>query len=260
MPLAYRTGGARDLTAGGTCCHTNNDGGDTNFRNWWRAAFPPGVTRYVSSIILWNREDCCTDKLDNARIMYDDYLGNAPSVQIAGPEIDKSVDLSGATSIGAIAGDAAGTTITVRRKINALTLFTKFDDTNGGILTLCGIHVIGAKVFQTTSINGGLFETVSQSGTKHYEGFPYLPLLYRKEAEDPGASRTWPAYCSRTTASSPAWWRVTFPDDEERYVSTVVIWNVDDATQSAGLNGARIIFNGDLESIGASTDSPSETE
>ncbi|CAD7931466.1 unnamed protein product, partial [Amoebophrya sp. A25] len=186
MPLAYRTTGGttRDLTGTGTCCLTNDDGGDTNFRNWWRAAFPSGVTRYVSEVTLWNRGDCCTDKLDNARIMYDDYLGNAVSTQISGSDIDQSIDLSGASSIGTIAGDAIGTTIQVRRKINALTLFTKFDDTNGGVLTLCGIHVIGTKAFQTTTINDGFFETVYQSSTKHYEGFPYLPLLYRSAAED----------------------------------------------------------------------------
>lgn len=58
-------------------CYGNNTVTHTNFENqpWWIVAF--GGPNYIEKVTLWNRTDCCSERLSNFHV---DYLDKAKAV------------------------------------------------------------------------------------------------------------------------------------------------------------------------------------
>ncbi|CAD7945167.1 unnamed protein product [Amoebophrya sp. A25] len=80
-PLAYRTDvtDASRRSDDGFCFQSLGTGST-------RAEFPSA--RGVSQIVLWNREDDAQTRLDHARLMFDDTLGDPRSATIADSDVD----------------------------------------------------------------------------------------------------------------------------------------------------------------------------
>ncbi|KAI8501946.1 hypothetical protein Bbelb_203580 [Branchiostoma belcheri] len=58
-----------DFHGRGSCTHTNNQG-----RPWWHVDL--GRSQAIGSVVVFNRQDCCPERLNNFRV----YVGDSPTV------------------------------------------------------------------------------------------------------------------------------------------------------------------------------------
>merc|ERR1719399_2080996 len=50
-----------------SCTHTNK-----NSNEWWKVEL--GAQYSIDKVVVWNRSDCCADRLNHAKVMVDDAI------------------------------------------------------------------------------------------------------------------------------------------------------------------------------------------
>merc|ERR1719403_778308 len=184
-----------------TCTHTH-----AGAKEWWRVDLQQ--TADISSVQIWNREDCCGERLDGARIK----VGATDDVDAASP--CATVD-----SVGAGGNKAFGCASTGR--------FVFIQNAPNQYLTLCEVKVFGT-VRTGTELAQGKPTTQSSEG---WDG----ASLRAVDGNTDGiyGSQT----CAHTHAGAKEWWRVDLQQTAD--ITSVQIWNRQDCCGER-LDGARI--------------------
>jgi len=120
----------------GTCTHTQNN----NEAEWWSLEFEG--SNFVDRVVVYNRRDCCQDRLNNAQVFVDDELcGN--------------ITVSSASLVYPVECGIIGSTVKIQV---------------ANYLTLCEVEVIGEEVDMRSAAvtikKAGALSKPQQSGKK----------------------------------------------------------------------------------------------
>uniref|UniRef100_UPI00398EB92A uncharacterized protein isoform X2 n=1 Tax=Pristiophorus japonicus TaxID=55135 RepID=UPI00398EB92A len=205
--------------AGKSCTHT-----PIQDDPWWRVDLKD--TYRVSTVIITNRADCCSERLSGAEIHIGSSLENNGNSNPLCGTIGLSLDIK------PLSFDCKGT---VGQYVNIII------PGRGKILTLCEVEVYGSKERRYED-NVALKGTATQSDTSHSAG--------ASRAIDGNADTQWAGKsCTHTPIQNDPWWRVDLKDTYR--VSTVNITNRADCC-SERLSGAEIHIGSSLENNGNS--------
>ncbi|XP_074539367.1 uncharacterized protein LOC141800603 [Halichoeres trimaculatus] len=204
----------------GSCTHTNKDR-----HPWWRLDLEK---RYkINTITIYNRRDCCSNRLNGAEIRIGDRLDDHGN---ANPRC---------TVISSI---PAGSSRTFQCKGMEGRFVNIVIPTRNEYLTLCEVEVTGEPVENnpTAVVNIARGRTVAQSSI----GFGGSP----QRAVDGNRASDWlKGSCTHTNNDKRPWWRL---DLEKRYkINTVTITNRRDCCSNR-LNGAEIRIGDSLDDNG----------
>ncbi|KAL5249183.1 hypothetical protein ACHWQZ_G018138 [Mnemiopsis leidyi] len=194
---------------GGSCSH-NGDLVD----GWWNLEFPEPTA--ISKVVIYNREDCCQDRINGVKIYADDVLCGKISY-VEGQRVYKK----GCSS------DTTEFTIATNIRIEAA---------EGTYLTLCEVQVLSDPnaLSEDNLVNLAYNKPTSQSSTG-WGG------VSSRAVDGNEAGRYSSGTCTHT--SGPGWWKV---DLEANYVvENIWIRNRIDCC-SERLNGAMVLV-GDVQ-------------
>ncbi|XP_006825928.1 uncharacterized protein LOC102808748, partial [Saccoglossus kowalevskii] len=214
-PANYANDGNDDSIYGDkSCSHTAKEQGA-----WWKLDLEESYT--VSQVVITNRQDCCSERIDGAVVLIGDNSDISQNVQ-CGDQIDWNAN-------------TYGEKITFQCQLNGRYVAVQLKDHNN-YLHLCEVEVFGEK--QSLPENIALKGTASQSSTG-YDG----PANYANDGIDDSIYDD--KSCSHTAKEQGAWWKL---DLEESYtVSQVVITNRQDCC-SERIDGA-VVLIGDNSDI-----------
>ncbi|KAI9515357.1 hypothetical protein NQZ68_026090 [Dissostichus eleginoides] len=199
----------------GSCTHT-----DAESNPWWRVdLLEPYI---VTSVIISNRGDCCSERLKGAQV----HIGN-------------SLDNYGATNpvAGTITRINSLHTMTFTHRVEGRYVTVRIPG-NGKVLTLCEVEVYGyhAPTGENLAIQG---KATQSSMYQAYDA---------DRAIDGGRDSKWNGgSCSVTTWEKNPWWRLTLSKTHK--VFSVKITNRNERHER--LNGAEIHIGDSLVHNGA---------
>ncbi|XP_074540319.1 uncharacterized protein LOC141801242 [Halichoeres trimaculatus] len=202
----------------GSCAHTIEM---TN--PWWRVDL---LHRYViTSVIITNRADCCSEKINGAEVHIGDSLRDNG---IANP------------LAGVISQISAGSSITLTMDKDVVGRYvTIVVPGPNRYLMLCEVEVYG--YLAPTGVNLALKGKASQSSI-HQEGMAYLAIDGNNDNEWAHGS------CSHTKDDFAPWWRLDLITAHK--VFTVKITNRINSQVAPRLNGAEIRIGDSLDNNG----------
>jgi len=187
--------------------HTSKQGKDA----WWRLDF--SKTYYVSEIRIWNRVDCCSERLNGVTVRLD---GGKKNILV-------TLNIKKGNPI----------VIKVNDALNRITI-------NGGTsyLSLAEVEVFGHAIadfetFTNIAVKGKASQCDNWAGN---QGLAHLAI-------DGNTDGRWNSKSVTHTSKvgEDAWWRLDF--SKSYYVSKIRIWNRVDCC-SERLNGATVRLNG----------------
>lgn len=130
---------------GGSVTHTNN--GEAN--GWWQVDL--GAPRSISEIELYNRTDCCGDRLSNYSVLAGNDATFSTSVYDSGNQ-----DTAAGASVNFSSLDVVARYVRVQRNFDSL-------DGGNNAISLAEVDVLGNSLFTFTNL--ALGSTASQSST-----------------------------------------------------------------------------------------------
>lgn len=189
----------------GTCTHTQVS------KPWWKVDLKG--TYEIEKVVIWNRSDCCQNRLREASISV------------------------GHKKCGAIGGAASVNHVSCRYQTgNVVTVALPRND----YLTLCEVKVYGRKAAKQVKGSGlpQPVQLVSQGRPSHQssEGWSGRP----SRAVDGNANQRYGGGSCTHTGHHHAWWRVDLQRHYE--IQKVIIWNRSDCC-AGRLNGARVFVD-----------------
>uniref|UniRef100_A0A673CUN9 F5/8 type C domain-containing protein n=1 Tax=Sphaeramia orbicularis TaxID=375764 RepID=A0A673CUN9_9TELE len=204
----------------GSCTHTQKD-----HQPWWRLDLQN--TYQINSVIITNRRDCCSQRLNGAEI----HIGNSLSDNgNANPRCTVISSITAGTSQGFACNGMVGRYVNIvipRRK---------------EYLTLCEVEVYGIALPTTGPIGQNIarFGKVTQSSL-YGNAAP-------ERAIDGNTASNWPqGSCTHTQKDHRPWWRLDLQNTYQ--INSVVITNRRDCC-SQRLNGAEIHIGNSLSDNG----------
>jgi len=196
---------------GGSVTHTVKEGNEA----WWRLDF--SNTYYVSKILIWNRVDCCSERLNGVTVRIDDH-----------ENIIAKLDTTKGNPIG----------IEVDDDVNKITIYG-----GNSVLSLAEVEVFGEIIK-----NIAIFGMASQSDNLlSVYGIAGLAIDGNTDGDWGAGSVT-----HTNSVGKDAWWRLEFSNYNTHYVSKMKIWNRVDCC-SERLNGVTVRVD-DQENILAELD------
>eukprot|EP00392_Amoebophrya_sp_AT5.2_P013205 g13318.t1 len=221
----------------GKCSHT--DSGNEGSPGYWFVQFKDGRKHHVSKIRLWNRADCCQDRLNSACVRFS-LDGSKPSNADPSQNCDDYLP----PSISWKSGPGSGTEVVVGRSITGMMLITRSKD---HVMTIGGIEIYEDRTAMSTTISTTRLCTWAdfdgQEGPGVYKGGEWWRPLTHHEDD----SNKWPGKCSHTDGgdrASPGYWFVQFKDGKKRHVTKIRLWNRADCCPDR-LNSACVRFSFD---------------
>ncbi|XP_074539366.1 uncharacterized protein LOC141800602 [Halichoeres trimaculatus] len=200
----------------GSCTHTNNDR-----RPWWRLDL--GKRYKITTVTIYNRRDCCSNRLNGAEIRIGDRLDDNGNAN---------------TRCAVISSIPAGYSRTFQCKGMEGRFVNVVIPNRKEYLTLCEVEVTGYR--RPSPENLRLSGKVSQSSIG-FGGSPH-------RAVDGNRASDWhQGSCTHTNKDRRPWWRL---DLGKRYkITTVTIYNRRDCCSNR-LNGAEIRIGDRLDDNG----------
>lgn len=211
----------------GGCQHTDN----TN-NAWWKVDLE--LTAQVKTVKIFNRMDCCSDRLSNTNI----YVQDGDKKQLC-----------------ANTGDMNGVSMKVFEclgngfKGNAVFI----QKVGKGILSLCEVEVHGVQSKETVT-NLSLKRATSQSSTYNAGGYTYPSKLAVDGNQ--GTSGNYGG-CTHTYSNTPSWWKVALDSESEVY--EVKVTNRMDCCSDRLSNAVIYVLSGDKKSICANVGDMKDT-
>eukprot|EP00392_Amoebophrya_sp_AT5.2_P000540 g541.t1 len=202
----------------GRCSHTAQ--GSKDNPGYWFVQFKDGKKHHVSTIRLWNRADCCQNRLNSACVRFS-VDGSKPSNADASQNCDDYLPANIASSSGL----GSGTEVVINRAITGMMFITKSNDYH---MTIGGIEIYEDRTAMTTTTSTARLLTWQdfhgQQGPGVYgDGAWWRPLTHHEDD-----SNSWPGRCSHTDGgnkASPGYWFVKFKDGKKHHVSKIRLWN-----------------------------------
>ncbi|XP_039618153.1 pentraxin fusion protein-like [Polypterus senegalus] len=204
----------------GSCSHTEID-----YPAWWRVNLK--ATYSISTVVIYNRQDCCDHRLMGAEIR----VGDSP-------------DVSTHIKCGTIEGTYPGSIHTICcHGLKGQFVSVVIPD-QSQYLTLCEVEVYGEAVIPEckpalNAINIAKQGTADQSSYYSYLGSPSHAIDGNRNGIFGKGS------CTHTQKDTPSWWRVNLKATYA--VSAVVVYNREDCCDNI-LMGAEIRV-GDLRDV-----------
>ncbi|XP_034001616.1 fucolectin-4-like [Trematomus bernacchii] len=201
----------------GSCTHT-----DAESNPWWRVdLLEPYI---VTSVIISNRGDCCSDRLQGAQV----HIGNS------------LVDNGAANPVvGTISTVEALYTLTFTDRVEGRYVTVRIPG-NGKILSLCEVEVYGyhAPTEENLAIQGKATQSSVYQAADAYKAI---------DGNRSPTSSSADGSCSSTAHELNPWWRLALPKTHK--VFSVKITNRNEAPQL--LDGAEIRIGDSLVNNGA---------
>ncbi|KAL3064842.1 hypothetical protein OYC64_000964 [Pagothenia borchgrevinki] len=199
----------------GSCTHT-----DAESNPWWRVdLLEPYI---VTSVIISNRGDCCSERLVGAQV----HIGNSLVNNSASNPV-----------VGTISTIEALTTLTFTHRVEGRYVTVRIPG-KGKVLTLCEVEVYGyhAPTEENLAIQG---KATQSSLYKTNDAYRAIDGNRSPKFND--------GFCSHTLHDFNPWWRLALPKTHK--VFSVKITNRYEAPQR--LNGAEIRIGDSLVNNGA---------
>jgi len=196
-----------DMENGKSCTHTDSK---SDTPPWWRVDL--GSSAAVESVTIWNRSDCCADRLSNPGHQFEvrvgdkgeDYAANEKCGDlhsIAAPAVSASIMCGGKT------GQYVFVDIPVGKRV----------------LTLCEVRVTGGHVAQDIAKNKPCGESGAQNDCgKAVDG----SIANNMNLSGSSGVKVYP--CTEAGPSGKPWWFVDLQDEFK--VSHVEVWGAEGRT------------------------------
>ena len=184
----------------GSVSHTNADA-----NAWWQVDL--GGTANITSIVVWSRTDCCSDRLNDYWI----FVSNTPFAATDTPTTLQK--RSGTWSIHQTSVPTPSATIAV----GAQGRYVRIQLSGTNFLSLAEVQVIGSLLPSGTDLAKGKPATQSSLIT----GFPYGAAALAVDGNTDG--NYWDASVSHTNNDANAWWQVDLGSSAN--IGSVVVWN-----------------------------------
>lgn len=184
-------GSTNGAWSGGSVTHTNV--GDPS---WWEVDL--GGLKQVDTVAVWNRTDCCGDRLSNYYVL----LSANPNPLPGGAGVATVFQAAQAGSPSLIGVDAVGRYLRIQKM-------------GSGLVSLAEVQVFGSAV-SVSSFNVAQGRPASQSST--------AAGGVAARAVDGNTNGNWGgASVTHTFVDDPAWWEVDL--EEARTIDSIEIWN-----------------------------------
>gem|GEM_PF-4133662 len=213
-----------------------NHTADGDMNSWWQVDL--GGTKTVESIVLYNRTDCCRERLTNVRVQLKDAAGNV----VWFSDIPQNAALFD-SKIYNLPNGARGQFVQIVRLGPS--------QWNDGFIHLREVQVWGSD-YGTNLCRGG--SATATQATTNYGGDA-------ARAIDGNMDGNWGANSVTHTddsqpAGTPQWWQVSFSSLQNN-INRIVLWNRSDCCQDRLSNFRLSVFNGVTEVWGANVGSGS---
>jgi len=176
--------------------------------NWWRAQL--NQISEIQKVVIWNRMDCCQERLNDAKVYAGDVLCGSVSVTVGNPRVEVSCG-------GVVA--------------NSIKIVQPYQ-----YLTLCEVQVFGVPSDAVPLQNVALNKPASQTSVG-WNGIA-------SRGVDGRISGTWGhGTCTHSATNIYNEWSVNLLD--QYTVNSVVIYNRRDCCQPR-INGAKVLVDGEL--------------
>lgn len=199
---------------------------DGNANNWWQADL--GVDRAVERVILFNRTDCCFERLSNFRISVLDSLGN----EVAGQDYHTEDGYVNGSLVWELETPAVGRTLKISLLGNNLT--------GNGVLSLAEVEIMGsASGAGNTTPLGYLTNWTQEAGVSASQSTTHAPAVASR-AIDGNRNGHYPSgSVTHTDGVSANWWQVNL--GAVRPVNRIAIYNRTDCCMNR-LSNFRIVL------------------
>ena len=143
---------------GRSVTHTNN-----NTNAWWQIDL--GAVRNIHDIILWNRTDCCSNRLSNFHV----FVSNVP---FTSTNLNTTINQSGVSNF--YTSGAVGTNKTIG--VNRFGRYVRVQLGGSGVLSLAEVEIMGREGAGVTPIAGWYLDAISGNSTPDAGGTHNISL------------------------------------------------------------------------------------
>ncbi|HEX5709557.1 MAG TPA: discoidin domain-containing protein [Pyrinomonadaceae bacterium] len=173
-------------------------------RPWWQVDL--GATRQLDTVRVWNRTDCCADRLSNFYVLVSD-------VPFASTDLTATLAQPGVSAFHTSGQAGRPTTVNVNRPGR----YVRVQLAGTNYLSLAEVEVIGRPL--TQPVNVALGGAATQSSTLAYS----IPTAASNAVDGNTSGNFFVGSMAHTNSEAQAWWQVDL--GAVRQVDSIKIWN-----------------------------------